>query len=290
MRFSCTYTGKDANTPHCDPFFARYPPPPPPVLTTESAHLYLNRSERIGSGNHSHVYRATWEIPRTLVSPPYVCRVCAENALLVKLREEAPDVELDGTSPISSQLATLMFAITARRGAQVKVHFEEVEHPGISVQYESGDGPVTSIVSEGATTLEAVYEGPAPEFPIDVKWTTPGNYCEHEERRNKEPTTFKARVAVKLSLPDDEHLAREAENYQRFPKHFFQHWSGYNVVPPIHDPTPARAIVPQFFGYYVPEEAPKSEDGADAPFLSPIILIEDCGVAIDVDKLTLDDK
>ncbi len=131
--------------PHCDPFFARYPPPPPPVLTMESAHLYLNRSERIGSGNHSHIYRATWKIPRTLVSSPYVCRACAENAILVKLREEAPDVDIDKTSPTSTQLAKLMFAITARRGAQVKVHFEEVACPGISVQYEPGDGPVTAI-------------------------------------------------------------------------------------------------------------------------------------------------
>ncbi len=65
-----------------------------------------------------------------------------ENALLVKLRAEAPDVEIDESTPTISQLATLMFAITERRGAQVKVHFEEVDHPGLEVQYESGDGPV----------------------------------------------------------------------------------------------------------------------------------------------------
>ncbi len=99
-----------------------------------------------------------------------------------------------------------------------------------------------------------------------------------------------ARRGETLTPPMTTTLRVRAENYQRFPKHFFQHWSGYNVVPPIHDPTPARAIVPQFFGYYVPEEVPKGEAGAEAPFLSPIILIEDCGVAIDVEKLSLDDK
>ncbi|KJA16343.1 hypothetical protein HYPSUDRAFT_58280 [Hypholoma sublateritium FD-334 SS-4] len=294
-KFSCTYHAPEDPSgppaPHFDPIFATYPPPPPPVLSTKSAHLFLNLSERIGSGHHSHVYRATWEIPRALVVTPYVCPACAEAALLVKLREEAPDVPLDDADSVRDKVTQLLFIITARRGSQGTVHVQEVDTPGVSLEYDLGDGPVTTILNEPPRpTLEAVYAGPIREIPIDVKWSTPGNYCEHEARRNREPTTFKARVAVKLSLPDDEHLDHEAENYQRFPTHFFQHWSGYNVVPPIHDPTPARAIVPQFYGYYVPEDASEDEDDADAPFLSPIILLEDCGVAIEVDELSLDDK
>ncbi|KAG2070566.1 hypothetical protein BDR04DRAFT_1142719 [Suillus decipiens] len=42
----------------------------------------------------------------------------------------------------------------------------------------------------------------------------------------------------------DLHLAQEAENYQSFPDHFFQHWTGYNIVPPIHDPVPVGALCP----------------------------------------------
>lgn len=294
-KFSCNYFPPDdpagPPAPHFDPIFATYPPPPPPVLSTESAHLYLNLSERIGSGHHSHVHRATWEIPRALVAAPYVCPSCAESALLAKLREEAPDVKLDAARSVTEQVTILLFVITARRGKQGTVHVQKVETPGVSVEYDMGDGSVTSIITEPAQTkVEAVYEGPIREVPIDVKWSTPGNYCEHEAKRNREPTTFKARVAVKLSLPDDEHLAHEAENYQRFPMHFFQHWSGYNVVPPIHDPTPARAIVPQFYGYYVLEDAPEGERDAAAPFLSPIIILEDCGVPIEIEDLSLDDK
>ncbi|KJA23330.1 hypothetical protein HYPSUDRAFT_118082, partial [Hypholoma sublateritium FD-334 SS-4] len=84
----------------------------------------------------------------------------------------------------------------------------------------------------------------------------------------------------------DEHLAREARNYQKFPRHFFEHWSGYNIIPPLIDPTPALAVVPQFYGYYVPEEG----EAAEGEYLSPILLIEDCGVPVEVDDLDLDDR
>ncbi|KAI0064459.1 hypothetical protein BV25DRAFT_1782348, partial [Artomyces pyxidatus] len=83
----------------------------------------------------------------------------------------------------------------------------------------------------------------------------------------------------------DRHLAAEARNYQRFPKHLFQHWNGYNVLPPLHDPVPVGAVVPQFYGHYVPEKT-----NAEAEDLSPIMLLEDCGKPIDPRKLNLDDR
>ncbi|KAL1725805.1 hypothetical protein EV714DRAFT_220637, partial [Schizophyllum commune] len=83
---------------------------------------------------------------------------------------------------------------------------------------------------------------------------------------------------------NDDHLPHEAANYQQFPDWFFQHWSGYNVVKPLLDPTPCGALVPNFYGYYVPEspEAPS--------YLSPILLLEYCGVPIEPEKLSIDDK
>ncbi|EIW86207.1 hypothetical protein CONPUDRAFT_44143, partial [Coniophora puteana RWD-64-598 SS2] len=68
-----------------------------------------------------------------------------------------------------------------------------------------------------------------------------------------------------------------------FPDHFFQHWSGYNVMAPLHDPVPVMALVPQFYGYYQPED-PLPD------YLSPILLLEHCGVPIDVDTLCADDR
>ncbi|KAK0444001.1 uncharacterized protein EV420DRAFT_1649106 [Desarmillaria tabescens] len=108
----------------------------------------------------------------------------------------------------------------------------------------------------------------------------------HEEIRNQAPTTFKVSVGAKLSVQNDGHLEREARNYQKFPEHFFQHWSGYNVIDPLHDPTPALAVVPQFYGYYVPEEG----EAKEGEYLSPIMLLEDCGTPVNVNELDIDDR
>jgi len=166
-------------------------------------------------------------------------------------------------------------------------------------------------------------------------------------------------VVAKLSNEGDEHLAREARNYQRFERHMFEEWSGYNVLPPMHDPVPVVPLVPRFYGYYVPEDEDeeeedetetetmekispttakdsgmvlggKSEDAgemnetngkrtsldtdasddeerkatkarleAETPtkhkreplgYISPILLLEDCGREIDPNDLTLDQK
>ncbi|PBK63526.1 hypothetical protein ARMSODRAFT_942310 [Armillaria solidipes] len=167
---------------------------------------------------------------------------------------------------------------------------EERTRPGEELEIVDrvhGTEKVGVVLTEGGRReSRTYYEGTNRRVPIDVKWTTPGNFCEHEEMRNRAPTTFKVSVGAKLSVKDDGHLEREARNYQQFPEHFFQHWSGYNVIPPLHDPTPALAVVPQFYGYYVPEEG----EAKDGEYLSPILLLEDCGVPVDVDQLDLDDR
>ena len=43
-----------------------------------------------------------------------------------------------------------------------------------------------------------------------------------------------------------------------FPDHMFEHWNGYNVIPPLTEPTPVGAVVPQFYGFYVPEDNEKA--------------------------------
>src|SRR5882762_2788431 len=87
----------------------------------------------------------------------------------------------------------------------------------------------------------------------------------------KVPLTAKVSAVAKLSMQYDEHLDREAKNYQSFPAHLFEHRNGYNVIPPLHDPVPEGAVVPQFYGYYVPEK--KIGDRY-------LLLLENCGVPI----------
>ncbi|EIM91731.1 uncharacterized protein STEHIDRAFT_41053, partial [Stereum hirsutum FP-91666 SS1] len=93
-------------------------------------------------------------------------------------------------------------------------------------------------------------------------------------------------------IQHDDHLAHEAQNYQKFDDILFEHWTGYNVVPPLHDPTPVGAVVPQFYGYYeaVDEKGKKIKADKRGRYLSPILLLEDCGKPIVVENLSIDDR
>ncbi|KAG1814718.1 uncharacterized protein BJ212DRAFT_348947 [Suillus subaureus] len=91
----------------------------------------------------------------------------------------------------------------------------------------------------------ASYSGSVLRIHTTVKWQSPSEeQCDHRSSSfgsGLVPRTAIVGVVAKLSLESDHHLAREAINYQSFPDHFFQHWNGYNVIPPIHDPLPISA-------------------------------------------------
>ena len=111
-------------------------------------------------------------------------------------------------------------------------------------------------------------------------------------------------------MQGDDHLDRESVDYQAFPDHFFQHWNGYNVVSPLYEPVPVGALVPQYYGHYVPDEdiplrkekravvvdEVGQSDMCDVcgreefHYPSPIILMEICGSPIRIDALNIDDK
>jgi hypothetical protein len=105
-------------------------------------------------------------------------------------------------------------------------------------------------------------------------------------------------------------LDRETRNYQDFDQHMFEHFSGLNKVRPLNDPSPVGALVPQFYGYYVPQLKEDEEEGSvlysssakmqvdgaaeEKPkviqgYLSPILLLEDCGTCIERSELSLDE-
>lgn len=154
--------------------------------------------------------------------------------------------------------------------------------------------PQVHLAKPCETICTRKYEGPRVEVYPDVKWQNAANgpFCSHFQVSGcpaTVPLTAKVRVAAKLSIEHDKHLVNEAKTYQSFPQHIFEHWSGYNVMPPLHDPVPLGAVAPQFYGYYIPEE--QAEGASSEPqYLSPILLLEDCGVPIDADTLDKDEK
>ncbi|KAI0064465.1 hypothetical protein BV25DRAFT_1836826 [Artomyces pyxidatus] len=275
-------------------------PPRPSIDSVPEAHLYLSAAQALGTGHHSLVYKAELEVPRSLLVPWTLCQRCLTESVeseVAKLRDQDntshrwktershgnaeegnPDFEDVGIPEIIKKVMSLGISPTSQAG--------------LSSQADSAGGQNASENTASRsrhTTLVAGYEGPIYEVTAKVEWQGFGRpVCEHRaERRGKVPPTATVRLAVKLSIEDDPQLHREAMNYQRFPKHLFQHWSGYNVVRPINDPVPVGAVVPQFYGYYVPALAKK---GKDKQYLSPILLMEDCGRAIDPTTLSLDDR
>lgn len=90
------------------------------------------------------------------------------------------------------------------------------------------------------------------------------------------PPIARVSVAAKLGIKGDDHLAREARMYARFPAALSQHHRGTTRCTEIDEPVPYGAVVPQFFGYYVPCDEPK-----DKGYLSAILLVEACGTSIE---------
>ncbi|KAL4063399.1 hypothetical protein V8B97DRAFT_1981412 [Scleroderma yunnanense] len=153
---------------------------------------------------------------------------------------------------------------------------EEFDQEVISVQQHTPSNPNSPTPCPEATPhCLRVY---CPE----IQWQNPQIPCEHIPDRHLRPRTVMFQIAAKLSIQHDEHLVTEAQNYQNFPDHFFQHRNGYNIVRPLLNPVPMHTLVPQFYGYYVPGDvapiaiAPGGK--AERPaYLSPIFLLEDCG-------------
>ena len=213
------------------------PERPPLPESTPEAHLYLSPTCFAGHGNHSIVFRAELELPRSLLTGELMCEVCV------------------------AAKASEMIAEIKKNPSHANIH-----------------------------------ERPLRIYP-DVKWQNPERepLCSHLRRTKHVPLATKVGVVAKLSIPEDNHLQREGLNYQSFPAHFFEHWTGYNLIRPITRPVPLGAVVPQFYGYYVPEKPEERRSGDDSDvdcegYLSPILLVEDCGTPVDTTKLDETEK
>ncbi|KAG0696082.1 hypothetical protein DFH29DRAFT_813439, partial [Suillus ampliporus] len=247
------------------------PPRPRKRTQVEEAHLYL-QPRAVGSGNHSVVHAVEWELPRDLFVDPHLCRTCVQqdepSAQECVPKEDKGKGKADG-------------------GDEEKADAEERDDE--KSDEEESDEEIFTIEPPRVVRI-ASYSGPVLRIHTTVKWQEPfKERCGHGPFDSRSvPRAATVHVVAKLSIEHDLHLAREAKNYQSFPDHFFQHWNGYNVMPPLHDPVPVGALCPQFYGYYTPDDP---TDGTNRPnYLSPILLLEDCGREIDPEELSLDDK
>ena len=96
----------------------------------------------------------------------------------------------------------------------------------------------------------------------------------------------KVTVAAKTAFPRSEHRTlfhNEAKIFNSFPRHLSEEWCGYNMVSPLSWPVPVGPVVPKFYGYYLPT-------GEKRDTLSPILLMEECGIPVNPRKLTPEQK
>jgi hypothetical protein len=197
--------------PECNtsPAIMVFPPlcPPPPESVPE-AHLYLSPAHQVGTSNHSVVYNAEWELPRSLLVDDILCQRCMKE----KVTEELGELQTSNS-----------------REKEWEVKEDSKPAPWNNITHTRTLIPIKKI------------------FP-QVSWQNleHGPHCPHIQestRDEKVPPTVKVSVAAKLSRPYDAHLGREANNYQSFPTHLFEHWSGYNIIQPLHDPVPVESYL-----------------------------------------------
>ncbi|MCJ1438787.1 hypothetical protein MMC27_008177 [Xylographa pallens] len=99
-------------------------------------------------------------------------------------------------------------------------------------------------------------------------------------------------VIAKTTFPssrDRAHLDNEAEVLNKLStkanRHMQQEWCGFNLLPGLTRPVPVGPVVPKFYGYYKPEPQADSTE-----HLSPILLVEDCGVPVKEGNLSQANK
>ena len=313
----------------------------------DEAHLYLSPAYSVGKGHHSVLYWGEWELPRDMFLPPLspgpvLCKMCVEADVNRILSEE--DGENGGKreekwtqkSAVFRKVVKVMKPLIGARLACSNVIGDDQLH-----KLEVGEK--VYVVDPGMKTCRTEIEGPIRPIRTTVGWQDRlKSTCTHLLSHQPVPPTTKVGVVAKPSLCGDYHLSREARTYQDFDQHMFEHWNEFHILPPTKELVPVGALVPQFYGYYVPElkddeeaddlddesnsegdsddymeeeeddgldgyEAAEnlakslSDNHSDIPesearskvkrgYLSPILLLEDCGQAISPGDLSPDGK
>ncbi|TFK66234.1 hypothetical protein BDN72DRAFT_800219 [Pluteus cervinus] len=159
---------------------------------------------------------------------------------------------------------------------------EEIEEEIVKLEARFRDQTYT-IKDNGDSGWRMEYEGPVRPIHTNVKWQNPdcpdepccSHLKEYSNRKGIHPLTARVSVIAKMAKSaTNGYSSGEAKKYLSLPDHFSRHYSGYNVVQPLHDPVPVTPVVPQFYGYYEPIMNPLEKCPA---FMSSIMLLEDCG-------------
>ncbi|KAJ7184285.1 hypothetical protein C8R46DRAFT_857392, partial [Mycena filopes] len=271
-------------------------PPYPHKAVTPAAHLYISPGSKAGSGHHSEVYHAIWELPRALLVPDVFCRKCVHAEL--RAMRESGELARIVADAVGDQPYGL---VDEKVEVQPECVVDVSKRILVGHEHDETVAPEIHIVAPGKVERTRVYKGPIVDIHTKVKWQAPGRSntsCAHvqssggfrfgppDERERTRPPTATVRVCAKLSHQHDPHLAREAQVYQALPAHLSEHWSGYNLVRPSREPVPVGAVVPQFYGYY----KPAARDPASARYLSPVMLLENCGTPLELRGLSADQK
>ncbi|KAF7311562.1 hypothetical protein MKEN_01058800 [Mycena kentingensis (nom. inval.)] len=256
-----TNAAVDDSLPFMPPIRVKVPPYPH-KKETPAAHLYLSPTHKAGTGNHSDVFYAEWELPRSLLVPDELCRGCINDEIAAMRK--------------SGELAKLAKEVVEKARAEAdpedKREFgyaEKTVYTPASYMVDENGVP-QNVIEPESQKRHCVYEGPMVEIETKVQWQTPqrGRNCIHLVNKygmfliNPAPPTATVRVCAKLSKQGDRHLEREAKVYQALPAHLAEHYSGYNIVRPSREPVPVGAVVPQFYGYYLPPDCGRQVEPA----------------------------
>ena len=228
-----------------------------PGFECDVAHLYVTPKRCIGSGHHSYVLQVELELPREVIMPARMCADCTKERL------EKGKFRPDQGSNLNEDFVKFCYSALFKNGKP----FEEADRKNTQFTMLQQ----TNIQHKPPYCQHIIGDGPQP------------------------PPSVRVSMIAKLAFPDDEDsephhqfLHQEAENYQNFPDHIFQHWNGYNIIPPVHDPTPVGAVAPNFYGFYVPDESNLPIKNGE--YMSPILLLEHCGTQAKFSELSLDDR
>ncbi|KZV77143.1 hypothetical protein PENSPDRAFT_597002 [Peniophora sp. CONT] len=297
--------------------YAKVPPRPARPTSIPEAHLYIRREDKCGAGNHSVVYFSELELPRWALVDDVLCEACYQTAFEQEFdeRSKAGTLLLEDAKGKGKPAEIKRTKVVIDDRSDVVLVSEPVNTPNplLSAQPDV-KRDIQYMRSTPREVFTDEYTGPIAFLYPQVAWQNPayGPVCEHLRVGGRDPPlTARVKVCAKLSIQGDLHLAREGENYQAFPSYFSEHWNGYNVLQPLHDPTPCGALVPQFYGYYVPQggftpvvnevvpdPGPASDSASEsevvsrlpADYISPILLLEHCGVPIQLGDLSEDDR
>jgi hypothetical protein len=102
-------------------------------------------------------------------------------------------------------------------------------------------------------------------------------------------------IAVKIASSDigaGNMLSHEARVYTSFPEHLMDDWSGFHYLEEVEHNgdgiVPVHAVVPKFYGCYVPVAKNRHEKLNRK--LRPLLLIEDCGQPVVPPSLTFEQR